>query len=84
MRWEWIDIGADDQTLRIEFVHGVVDGLHHVEVDEDDEEVRVTVFLGMNHGVQEGAYDLAGIGGWTPVQTSKPVGRRYVNDGADQ
>jgi hypothetical protein len=34
--WDWIDIGPDDQTLRIEFLEGVVHGLHHIEIDEDD------------------------------------------------
>jgi len=84
MRWERIDIGPDDQTLRIEFIHGVIDGLHHVEVYEDDEEVRITVFLGLNHDVQGGAYAPVGIGAWTTVHTSQPLGRRYIHDGADQ
>ncbi|MGH2577418.1 MAG: hypothetical protein ACRDG9_06670, partial [Actinomycetota bacterium] len=53
--WDWIDIGPDDQTLRIEFLHGVVDGLHHVEVDEDDENVRVTVFIGLDPNLRDGA-----------------------------
>jgi hypothetical protein len=30
--WDWIDVGRDDRTLRIEFLEGVVDRLHHVEV----------------------------------------------------
>jgi hypothetical protein len=83
VRWERIDIAADDRTLRIEFVHGVIDGLHHVEVYEDDEEVRVTVLLGVNHDFRGGAYALAGITAWTSVKTNQPVGRRYVNDGAE-
>jgi hypothetical protein len=83
VRWDRIDLAADDQTLRIEFVHGIIDGLHHVEVYEDDEEVRVTVFLGMNHDFRDGAYVLTGIGAWTTVKTNQPVGRRYINDGAD-
>jgi hypothetical protein len=44
--WDWIDIGPDDQTLRIEFLEGVVHGLHHIEIDEDDENIQVTVFVG--------------------------------------
>ncbi len=28
--WDWIDVGRDDRTLRIEFVQGIVDRLHHV------------------------------------------------------
>jgi len=44
VRWHWIDVAADDHTLRIQFTHGIVDGLHHLELYEDDEEVRVTVF----------------------------------------
>ena len=84
VRWDWIDVAADERTLRIEFVHGVVDGLHHVEVYEDDEEVRVTVFLGLNHDVGDGgAYVLIGMGAWTTAKTTQPVGRRYINDGAE-
>jgi hypothetical protein len=83
VRWEWIDVAPDDRTLRVEFVHGVIDGLHHVEIYEDDEEVRVTVFLGLNHDFRGGAYALLGIGAWTTAKTNQPVGRRYINDGAD-
>jgi hypothetical protein len=83
VRWDRIDVAPDDRTLRIEFIHGVVDGLHHVEVYEDDEEVRVTVFLGLNHDFRGGAYALVGNGAWTTGTTNQPVVRRYVNDGAD-
>ena len=83
VRWERIDIAADDRTLRIEFVHGVVDGLHHVEIYEDEEEVRVTVLLGTNADFQGGGYVLVGMAAWTTVRTSQPVGRRYVHDGAE-
>jgi hypothetical protein len=74
---------GDDQTLRIEFVHGVIDGLHHVDIYEDDEEVRVTVFLGLNHDFRVGGYVLMGIGAWTIAKTNQPIGRRYINDGAE-
>jgi hypothetical protein len=60
-----------------------VDGLHHVELYEDDEEVRVTVFLGLNHDVTDGSYVLIGMSAWTTAHTAQPVGRRYVNDGVD-
>jgi hypothetical protein len=83
VRWERIDIGRDDRRLRIEFLHGVIDGLHHVELYEDDEEVRVTVFLGLNHDFRGGTYVLVGITAWTTVETKDPVGRRFVNDGAE-
>jgi hypothetical protein len=33
-RWDRIDVAPDDQTLRVEFMHGIVDGLHHVELYE--------------------------------------------------
>jgi hypothetical protein len=80
--WDWIDIGPDNQTLRIEFVHGVVDGLHHVDVDEDDDEVRVTVYLGLNHDLRGGAYVAVGLTAWTAAVTARPIGRRHVTDGA--
>jgi hypothetical protein len=83
VRWERIDIAADDRTLRIEFVHGVVDGLHHLEIYEDDEEVRVTVVLGHNNDYRGGGYVLVGMTAWTTVKTDQPIGRRYVNDGAN-
>ena len=52
--WDWIDIGPDDQTLRIEFLEGVVDGLHHIEIDEDDDNVLVTVFVGLDPALTAG------------------------------
>jgi hypothetical protein len=81
--WDWIDIGPDDQTLRIEFLHGVVDGLHHVEVDEDDENVRVTVFIGLDPDLSDGAYVAVGLTGWTIAQTARPIGERLISDGAE-
>jgi hypothetical protein len=83
VRWHWIDVAADDHTLRNQFTHGIVDGLHHLELHEDDEEVRVTVFLGLNHDVTDGSYVLIGMSAWTTAHTAEPVGRRYVNDGVD-
>jgi len=83
VRWERIDIAPDDRTLRIGFVYGVIDGLHHVEIYEDDEEVRVTVLLGVNHDFRGGAHVAVGMTAWTTIKTNQPVGRRYVNDGAE-
>lgn len=83
VRSDRIDVAADDHTLRIEFIHGVVDGLHHVELYEDDEEVRVTVFLGLNHDFTGGSYILIGMSAWTTARTADPVGPRYVNDGVN-
>ena len=77
-------MAPDDQTLRVEFMHGIVDGLHHFELYEDDEEVVVTVFLGINHDFHGGAVADLGFIGWTSIRTAEPVGRRYVNDGADR
>ena len=82
-RWLRIDVGPDDRTLRVEFMHGIPDGLHHVDLYEDDEEIRVTVYLGLNHDWTGGAHAAVGIGAWTTATTAAPVGRRYVNDGAD-
>ena len=82
-RWQWIDIGPDDRTLRIMYMHGIPNGLHHVEVYEDDEEVRVTVYLGLNHDWRGGGYVLIGITEWVTATTAQPVAHRYMNDGAD-
>lgn len=84
VRWDRIDMAADDQTLRVEFMHGIVEGLHHVELYEDDEEVVVTVFFGINHDFRGVAVADLGFIGWTSIQTAEPVGRRYVNDGAER
>jgi hypothetical protein len=84
VRWDRIDVAPDDQTLRVEFIHGAVDGLHHVELYEDDEEVLVNVFFGIDHDFHGGAVAAMGIIGWTSIRTAEPVGRRYVNDGADR
>jgi hypothetical protein len=82
-RWSWIDVGPDDQTLRVQFIHGIPDGLHHIELYEDDEEVRVTVYLGLNHDWTGGGYVLVGITAWATVTTARPVAHRYINDGAE-
>jgi hypothetical protein len=84
VRWDRIDVAPDDQTLRVEFIHGVVDGLHHVELYEDDEELLVTVFLGTNPDFHGGAVVAVGMMGWTSIRAAEPVGRRDVNDGADR
>ena len=59
VRWDWIDIGLDDQTLRIEFLEGMVHGLHHVEIDEGDDNIRVTVFVGMDPDAPDGLMPLS-------------------------
>jgi hypothetical protein len=82
--WDWIDVEPDDQTLRIEFLHGIVDGLHHIEIDEDDRDIRVTVFLGLDPDLRSGAYVLVGLTGWTKAKTGRPVGRRRIIDGAER
>ena len=80
--WDWIDIAPDDQTLRIEFLEGVVDGLHHIEIDEDDDNVLVTVFVGLDPALHGGAYPLVGFTGWTIVKTDRPVASRRIGDGS--
>jgi hypothetical protein len=84
VRWDRIDVGADDQTLRVEFMHGIVEGLHRVELYENDEEIVVTVFLGISHDFHGGFVAAVGLIGWTGIQTAEPVGRRYMNDGAER
>jgi hypothetical protein len=70
--------------VRIEFIHGVVEGLHHVEVYEDDQNIRVTVFVGLDPDVRAGAYVALGLIAWTTATTTNPVGRRQIVDGAEQ
>ena len=80
--WDWIDIGPDDQTLRIEFLEGIVDGLHHIEIDEDDDNVLVTVFVGLDPALHGGAYALVGFTRWTIVKTDRPAAGRRIGDGS--
>jgi hypothetical protein len=63
-RWERVDIGPDDRTLRIEYVHGVVTDLHSLQVREDEYRVFVTVFLGWNppEGHEKGVHCVCGDG----------------------
>lgn len=83
VRWAWIDIGPDDQTLRIEFLEGMVQGLHHVEIDEGDDNIRVTVFVGMDpDAAPDGAYAAVGLPRWVIATTNRPVaGRRSDGSG---
>jgi hypothetical protein len=81
--WDWIDIGPDDQTLRIEFLEGVVDRLHHIEIDEDDESIQVTVFVGLDPDVRGGAHVLVGFTAWAIAETNRPVASRRISDGSE-
>jgi hypothetical protein len=80
--WVWIDIGLDDQTLRIEFLEGVVHGLHHIEIDEDDENIQVTVFVGVDPDFH-GAAVLVGFARWAIAKTHRPVASRRISDGSE-
>jgi hypothetical protein len=82
--WDWIDIGADDQTLRIEFLEGVVHGLHHIEIDEDDENIQVTVFVGVDPDFHGGGYVLVGFARWAMAKTDRPVAGRRISDGFEE
>jgi hypothetical protein len=81
--WDWIDIGPDDQTLRIEFLEGVVHGLHHIEIDEDDENIQVTVFVGVDPDFH-GAAVLVGFARWAMARTDRPVAGRRISDGSEE
>jgi hypothetical protein len=81
--WDWTDIGPDDQTLRIEFLEGVVDRLHHIEIDEDDESIQVTVFVGLDPDVRGGAHVVVGFTAWAMAETNRPVASRRISDGSE-
>jgi hypothetical protein len=81
--WHWIDVGRDDQTLRIEFVQGIVERLHHVEVAEGEDEVQIAVFLGVDPNFHGGAVAAVGFTSWTTVRTAGPIGTRSVIDGSE-
>lgn len=82
--WDWIDIGLDDQTLRIEFLEGVVNRLHHIEIDEDDERIQVTVFVGLDPDLRGGAYVAVGFTAWAMAETNRPVASRRISDGSEE
>jgi hypothetical protein len=82
--WDWIDVGRDDHTLRIEFVQGIVARLHHVEVSEGEDEVRITVFLGIDPNFRGGAVAAVGFTSWTTVRTTGPIGSRPIIDGSER
>jgi hypothetical protein len=82
VRWDRIDIGLDDQTLRIEFLEGMVHGPHHVEIDEGDDSIRVTVFVGMDPDAPEAAYAAVGYCRWVTAITNRPVADRRISDGS--
>jgi hypothetical protein len=82
--WDWIDIGTDDQTLRIEFLEGIVDRLHHIEIDEDDRNIRVTVFVGRDRDFHGGAVALVGFARWATAKTNRPVASRRIGDGSEE
>jgi hypothetical protein len=84
VRWSWIDIGPDDQTLRIEFDEGVMHGLHHIEIDEGEDDIRVTVFLGMDPDASSGAYAAVGLPKHATAMTSRPVANRRISDGFER
>jgi hypothetical protein len=52
----------------------------HVEVFEDDDEVRVSVFLGLDPDFDGGAVALVGFTSWTTVRTTGPIGSRRIVD----
>jgi hypothetical protein len=82
VRWGWIGIGPDDQTLRIEFLEGMAQRLHHVEIDEGDANIQVTVFVGMDVDAPDGAYAAVGFPRWVTATTDRPVGDRRISDGS--
>jgi hypothetical protein len=80
--WERAHVLDDDVTIRLEYVHGVVDDLQRVDVYEDDEEVRITALLGLDPGFEGGGVALVGLGAWTEIRLNAPLGTRRIRDGA--
>jgi hypothetical protein len=82
--WDWIDVGRDDQTLRIEFVQGIVARLHPVEIAEGEDEVPITVFLAIDPNFRSGAVAAVGFTSSTTVRTIGPIGSRAIIDGSER
>jgi hypothetical protein len=67
-----------------QFVQGIVDRLHHVEVSEGEDEVRITAFLGIDPNFRSGAVAAVGFTSWTTVRTMGPIGSRRIIDGSER
>jgi hypothetical protein len=90
-RWHSVAVEPDDRTLRVHYVRGPWQALHHVDVDLGSNEVRLTVLLGLTHEHVEraargwvGGYVLMGLEEWTRVVLPEPLaGRSIVGSVAD-
>jgi hypothetical protein len=51
--WDSVDVGRSDRILYVHYAHGVTRSLHHVEVERGPEEVKLTVFLGLERWYAE-------------------------------
>lgn len=80
--WEVVGVGSDDHTLRVQFVEGVVEHLHHVDVRDDDATVTLTAFVGLDPAFTGGAVAAVGLVRWTEVTLEEPLADREVLDGA--
>ena len=49
MPWDEIELAGDDLSLVVNYRRSVVQALHHVDVDERDDHVVVTLHLGLSH-----------------------------------
>ena len=90
--WHSLTIEADDRTLRVNYVRGVWQALHSVDIDARPDEIRLTIVLGLTHEHVERAgrgeefgYVLMGLEEWTRVVLPERVGgRRIVGSVADE
>lgn len=51
-------------------------------LDEDDDNVLVTVFVGFDHDFHGGAHALVGFTRWAIAKTDRPVASRRISDGS--
>ncbi len=84
--WDLIEVGQDDRTLRIEYLRGVHDGLHRVDVRTTDDAVRVTIYLGLLPWFLESAAEsdvfvsAVGVVEATTLILDEPVSGRTIVD----
>jgi len=85
--WTGVDIErAGGRELVVRFTHGVVDALHHVDVVETDEGITITLYLGTHPRYAEGEHwvILVAYRTGTVVRLRRPLGNRWLRDGAPQ
>jgi len=84
--WEGVEVSDDGRTLTLLFVSGVEPCyvLDHVDVDEGDQEVVVTLFEGRDPAHPNAACIEIAVNKAVQISLEAPLGGRKVVDGSDR